>query len=294
MNEHDATEFFRKLNESYRRERAVLHDTPSWQTFRTEVYAMQAKVSGTLPHDPRFNAIHWANDVQRLVEEIAFSYALMRAHATLYKESVPVGELPSHAVFHVGYYADNAITRVDSCRDKLALMVWAYFCPFNPDKKEEVLAFESVVERLCHPAKHGLKIANHEEFISGLTKLNGGSFARIISYRHLKIHRREPRVEVYGVQPHHDWPYLVPIERPEEVAEFERRIRQSSVNLDIANLRIEGSRVDGVLYESRRLKNRLWDLDEVDSLIRGCLELLAESAAICFRKLRQLPPNPVP
>ena len=73
----------------------------------------------------------------------------------------------------VSYFADNAATRISSCRDKLALLAWAYYCPFNPDKKDEVLNFDEVRGRFTNPLRFGLRLTGHDEFLAELNKLVG-------------------------------------------------------------------------------------------------------------------------
>lgn len=73
------------------------------------------------PFDPKTNAVHWAFDVSDLCRQIAISYLWMKAYARFYKERVSPGSLTAHTDFHVTYFADNCITRMDSIRDKLAL-----------------------------------------------------------------------------------------------------------------------------------------------------------------------------
>jgi hypothetical protein len=100
--------------------------------------------------------------------------------------------------FKLSYFADNSITRIASCRDKLALMVWAFYYPFNPEKRPEMLDYTSVLDRLKHPLRFGLSFKNHQGLVSYLDMLHGQDFDRMVNYRHLKIHRMEPRIEIYG------------------------------------------------------------------------------------------------
>ena len=76
--------------------------------------------------DPRFNSVNWMFDCFQLAKEIVYSYCWMSAYAE------EVSEHTGHKEFHIQYYADNCITRINSFRDKAALLAWAYYCPFQP------------------------------------------------------------------------------------------------------------------------------------------------------------------
>lgn len=211
--------------------------------------------------DHRFNAFLWAFDVRNLCSQIGYSYCWMKAYADHYKTEVSEGDMPWHTDFHVSYYADNCITRIDSSRDKTALMVWAYYCAFDPEKP--VLVYEDVTERLRSPKNFGLVLEEPESFLKCLKLLSNEEFKTIEDYRHLKIHRREPRYEMYGVKPHHDWPYLFPL----------------------ANQ--PGS---DVRYEPRRSDVHLADYKKLEEAIRNSLLKILESASGCFRILSHREP----
>ena len=115
---------------------------------------------GTIPFDPRYNATAWALDCLALVREIVYSYCWMEAYAAS-------DEVQKDAnVFHLRYYADNCIVRIDSFKDKAALVAWAYYCPFSPEQRKEVLAFEDIIERLQCPVRFGLRIVGQQAFLS--------------------------------------------------------------------------------------------------------------------------------
>ena len=177
-----------------------------------------------IPFDTKFNAVHWAFDVNALCREIVYGYCWMKAYARYYQEEVTRNSQPEHVDFHVSYFADNCITRINSCRDKLALMVWAYYCPFNPEKRDEVFDYTKIIERLKFPVKFGLTIRNQTVFLESLEKLVGKDFKRIQTYRHLKIHRMEPRIEIYGVAAHHGWSYMVPLINQKDIKKFDKEL----------------------------------------------------------------------
>ncbi len=195
--------------------------TQDWKQFVKSFDRInQAIRRNALPFDPRFNAVNWAFNVNSLCKEIVYGYCWMKAYAKYYKDKVNPNSQPTHANFHVSYFADNCITKIDSCQDKLALMVWAYYCPFNPEYRDEVLDYSQIIDRLEFPVKFGITIKNQDVFLASLKKLEGEDFKRIQKYRHLKIHRMEPRIEMYDVAPHHYFEYMVPILRPKDIEEF--------------------------------------------------------------------------
>jgi hypothetical protein len=254
------------------------------------------RLSDTWPRARQFNirsnAVHWAFDVFRLLREVTFSVAYMNAHAILYKKRVNPTSAPAHVDLYVSYFADNCVTRIDSCRDKIALMIWAFYVPFNPEQKSEVLNYGKVLERIRCPLKFGLDIRNHGGFLSILEKLQSQDFKRVEKYRDLKIHRREPRIEMYGVQPHHDFPYLLPVTDKEEIKRWKAALRRQYATFGARELQIleEGCYIDGVLFDQRCLKDRVWGFEAIKSHIENCLISLLSASASCFQILnRRLP-----
>jgi hypothetical protein len=237
----------------------------------------------------QFNAIHWAFDVFRLLREIIFGITWMNAHATLYKKRVRPQSGPAHVDLFVSYFADNCVTRIDSCRNKLALMVWAFYVPFNPEERSEVLDYRKVLERFICPLKFGLRIKSHSGFLSSLETLHNEDFRRLEKYRHLKIHRREPRIEMYGVEPHHDLPYLLPLIDKNEILRWRASLHRQYPHMKTGELqRIEkGCHIDGVLFDQRRLKDRVWGFEAIKKHIENSLDALLSASASCFQILRR-------
>lgn len=239
------------------------------------------------PFNPKLNAVLWAFDIARLCNEIAFSYCWMNSYAKLYRKQITPGSQPAHVDFHVSYFADNCITRIDSCRDKLALMVWAFYCPFNPEKRKEVLDYPRIVERLRLPIKFGFDLKNQNEFLKHLGTLLGTDFDQVEKYRHLKIHRREPRIEIYGVEPHHDWPYMLPLIDKNDIARWEGELRKQYPDSKFRKHLKNGCYIDGVLFDRRKIKDRLWNFEEIQKHIESCLIKLLRASDGCFRILRR-------
>jgi hypothetical protein len=203
----------------------------------------------------------------------------------VYRAKVPAGSRPAHTNFYVSYYADTALTRIDSCRDKLALAVWAHFSSFNPEREREVLDYGQVCARLGAQVKFGLRLRGSEPFRQCLAGLRTNEFQKVEEYRHLKIHRREPRIELHGVKPHHDWEYFVPLVEPSEISRWKKRLQEQYPGPEMKFIE-RGCYVRGVPYDRRRLKGRLWNYGEVDHLVEHCLSRLMTSSTGCFRLLR--------
>jgi hypothetical protein len=244
----------------------------------------------SLPFDPRFNTVHWGFGVSGLCREIAFGYCRMKAYATYYKSQTPPSAQPVNVHFQLSYFADNSITRIDSCRDKIALMIWAFYCPFNPENRPETLDYASVLDRLKHPLRFGLSFKNHQGLVSHLEMLSGQDFARMVQYRHLKIHRMEPRIEIYGVKPHHGWDYMFPLYEKNEIDRWEHELEKLYPDQEFRERIGKSCYINGVLFETRKIKDNLWSYDEVQTHIQSCLAKLLQATAGCLDILRSRAP----
>ncbi len=242
-----------------------------------------------LPLDPKFNAVHWAFDVNSLCKQIVYGYCWMKAYARYYREKVTPNSQPSHVDSHVSYFADNCITRINSCRDKLALMVWAYYCPFNPENREEILDYTRIIDRLKFPVKFGITIKKQDVFLKSLEKLEGKDFKRIQKYRHLKIHRMEPRVEIYGVDAHHGWSYMVPILHSKDIKKFDRELskRYPDKHREIIK---KGCYINGILFDKKKVEDSIWAFDELEGHIKSCSVKLLKTSSECFQALSNRAP----
>lgn len=261
-------------------------ETQNWKNFINSFEQFkQASRKSAYPFDPRFNAVSWAFNVTSLCREIVYGYCWMKAHAKYYRDNVTRGSEPTQADFYVSYFADNCITRIDSCQDKLALMVWAYYCPFNPEKKDEVLDYRQIIERLKFPVKFRITIKNQNDFLVSLERLEGEDFRRIEKYRHLKIHRMEPRIEMYEIAPHHYFQYMVPILRQKDIDEFDRNISKQYPDEQLRDILREGCYIDGVLFDRKEIKDSIWKFDEVETHIKSCCIKLLKTSSECFSEL---------
>lgn len=287
--QEDRLEYAMRLEKLFLSEHDRLAKRKVWGEFGRSYDSFFRAAADELHFDPRFNAIHWAIDIASIGNEIAYAYCWMNACATAYREDHPPGSLPAHVSPRLSFFADTCFTRLHSGRDKLALMVWSHFCPFNPEKRVGVLDFRSVVSRLKYPAKYAASVSGHESLLARLETLKGRDFKRVERYRHLKVHRREPRIEIHGVKPFHDWSYMIPLFDKQEIEKWERETRKTHPVPEWVDVR-EQCTVDGVLYDRRRLEDRLWDFAEVERLLRRCSERFIAASSGCFRILRRRAP----
>lgn len=274
--------------QNFLEEQKKITSSPEWINFsNAHKNLFKISLKKGLPFDPKFNAVLWAFDVARLCNEIIFGYCWMRSYAELYKKRITPGSQPAHVDFHVSYFADNCITRIDSCRDKLALMVWAFYCAFNPERRDEVLDYQRIIDRLRWPIKFGLKLKNRDGFLKYLEILRGVDFDRIEKYRNFKIHRRETRIELYGVEPHHDWDYMFPLIDKNDIARWEEDLEKRYPDPKHRERMGKGCYIEGVLFDKRKIRGRLWGYEEVEKHIRSCLGKLLKASDGCFRILRR-------
>ncbi len=259
--------------------------------FHRSFVSIKKRIQG-IPFDPKFNAIIWAYDVYGLCAEIAYSLARMEAFASRYKQLHKDGANPSDSNSYVSFYADTCITRIHSCRDKIALMVWAFYCPFNPENKHEVLDYQKVLERLEVPFRYGLSLRAHKPFLTALEMLQGSDFKRVELYRHSKVHRREPRVEIYGPKAHHDWPYMIPLHSEIDIKNWRSRLKKLYPDDDETSLKLveKSCYKKGILFDQIKLKNRVWAYNEIHSNISTCFDKLICAATMCLLTLRNRAP----
>lgn len=283
--------FLPEVETIFLEEEQTIVSSQEWKLF-TKSYERIRKASrkGALPFDPRFNAVHWAFDVSSLCREIVFGYCWMNAYAKNYRQRVPRNSQLAHVDFHVSYFINNCITRINSCRDKIALMVWAFYCPFNPEKKSEVLNYLEVIERFKYPMKFGITLKNHIIFLDLLEKLKGKDFDRIQKCRHFKIHRMEPRIEIYGVANHHGWDYMLPLFDQKDIKKFDKDLSKQYPDEEFRERIKKGCYIKGVLFDTRRIEDSIWDFEELEGHIKTCSMKLIKTASQCFQVLSRRVP----
>lgn len=252
-----------QLHERYRTACANLPKEASLKRMNAEEKRLH-NAFDSIDFDPRFNSVNWMFDCFQLVREIAHSYCWMTAYAD--EASMPNNERD----FYVQYYADNCITRINSFRDKAALLVWAYYCPFNPHNRNEMLGYEQVLERLKQPVRFGMTISRQNVFVTQLEKLSEPHFKRIKAYRDRKIHRIEPKILMRKPEASDGLSYMVPLLTENEVKEFDKKLKKMYPD-DRSRERIrEGCYIRGVLYDRISVKDEYWHYPEVEKAARKC------------------------
>lgn len=225
--------------------------------FHQSFYNLKELFNKNHSDDWRFNSFHWVMDTHQMLMNVIYSYVQMKARVILYRNHRNKGDSQSNSHPQVNFYSQASVVNLYSCRDKLALMVWAYFHPFNPENKKEVLPYRSIVERLKAPNNFGFNFTGQDEFIAALNLLGNASneFKRLEEFRHYKIHRWEPRIEIFGKQNHHGWPYLV---------------------LDYNNNDIKPTMIKS------KLNDLIWDYEDVEHMIELCIKKMLNSLTQCY------------
>ncbi len=239
--------------------------------------ALQKTLVGTIPFDWRYNAVHWAVNVQNICLEIRYSIAWMRAFARYSSECEADDRWSAEG--HVSYYGDNAATRISSCRDKIALLAWSYYCPFNPDKKDEILSFEPIRERFTNPIRFGLKLGGHQAFLAELNKLIHANFERALGYRHRKVHKMEPRVMLRKPEKPDHLSYMVTLTTDKEIRIFDDELAITYPDERFRAAVRERCFQDGVLFDRRAPDQLLWYFNDFDEFAYSCWKSLCDAAA---------------
>ena len=232
-------------------------------------------------HHPTRNSIHWGAASWKLLKESVYAYASMDTHANIYRENVSEGSFPSSTHGLVSYYADDCVVRLDSIKDKLALAAWCLYDVVDPTTR--VYTCEDVIESFRTYARTG---ENRElwidQIVATLETLSGGPWDFIEEMRHLKIHRLEPRIEIYGAATFHESTYLQPANNHSVEAKLRTRINRRYGSGELARIVLEGCRVDGILYSEENAQN-VYSYDDVRTNCYQCIESAANALASCLR-----------
>lgn len=270
-------------NERYEAASSKLLDESSLKGMFAEEQRFDETIKA-IDFDPRFNSVNWMFDCFQLAREIAYSYCWMSAYAEEISEQQGVKE------FHLQYYADNCITRINSFRDKAALLAWAYYCPFNPNRKAEVLGYEEVLERLQYPPRFGLSIKHQDELVAQLVRLQGSHFQRMQIYRHRKIHRIEPKILMRPPQAPDGLSYMVPLFQEKEIKEFDDDLKEMYPDDDFRQSIKDGCYIKGVLFNRISVKDEYWHYAEVEEAARHCTHTCIDVAKRLSMILRRRAP----
>jgi hypothetical protein len=242
------------------------------------------KRQGGLPFETEINAVYWAYDLINLARELVISFCWMEAHANQYKKINQPGTKPSHSSVYVSFYADNCVTLIDSFKDKLALMVWAFYKPFNPEKK--VLDYDEIIKSLKESKKFNLR--KQKPFLRYLQKLKAPHFKIVEMQRHLKIHRLSPRIEIFKAGPQSYDYYMLPLTGQNEINAWRKDLLKRCNNDRSMARQIEkGCYINGILYDRRPLKGRLFEYKDVRRDIKYCLLDSLSALSKCLNLLKR-------
>ncbi|MFH0732429.1 MAG: Cthe_2314 family HEPN domain-containing protein [Candidatus Omnitrophota bacterium] len=263
--------------------------TKEWRDFVNSVGKLEPIVIDN-PFVPEFNAVFWAFDIDKLCREIAYGLGFMRAYASYYKSKYQEQSRFSHSDFHITYFANNCVTKIDSCKDKIALMVWSYYVPFNPEEK--LFSYEDIIDRLKVPKRYGLNLKNTSSFLIYLEVLKNECFQKVEKYRHLKVHKLEPQIQIYGVRGHHDIEYMFPLFYKREIEAHRQKLKKMYPTTDNLFLKRkeESGNINGILYDRRRVEDRNWSYSEVERIINNCFLDLIRVVAKCCQIIRSRKP----
>jgi hypothetical protein len=262
---------YSKVSKIYLRKDNEIANGKEWRKYESAFLSLKKAADKAFHHrDTKFNAVHWAFNVDRLCREIIFSFCWMNAYAEYYRNQIKPGSKASNTNAHVSYFADNCITR--------------------PEKKNEVLDYKKIIERFKYPLKFGLNIKGYNGFLTCLKSLKDDNFRRVVVYRHLKIHRMEPRIEIYGAKSHHGWPYMLPLFSDEEIECWKKKFKKDNPDPKFRELIMKSCYIDGILYESRKIKDSIWHFNTIQSHIEECMTKLIKASAECFSMLRRRAP----
>ena len=155
---------------------------------------------------------------------------------------------------------------------------------------KQVLGYSKIIERLKFPVKFGITIKNQDVFLASLEKLEGEDFECIKQYRDLKIHRMEPRIEMFDVASHHYWGYMVPILRPKDIEKFDENLSNQYPDEQLRDIVRKGCYINGVLFDRKKIKDSIWAFDGVERHIKSCSVKLLNTSAECFQALSNRAP----
>ncbi len=233
--------------------------------FHKSFHELKNKFYENHSDDWKFNSFHWALDTYKILMSVIYSFVNMKSRAVLYKKNRKKGEHPSNSHPQINFYCDSTMVNLYTCRDKTALMVWSYFHPFDPENKKEVLSYKGVVERLKAPKNFGFNLSKQKNFLKSLNLLGNknNEFKRLEDFRHYKIHRWEPRIEVFGKQDYQGFPY---------------------VTFDY-----EGQDFNPVLKRNK-IKDVIWNYDDVEKNADLCINKMLIALTHCYETFSSLDP----
>jgi hypothetical protein len=258
-------------------------------------FEMERKKWGALPHHPIRNVVIWSFDIALLLGETLLSLKNMMSAARYYRATTEENSLPSHTDKFVSFYANVLFVLIETIKDKIGLMVYSTLEDFDPGEGKHLPSFETILKKLREISKddnspHRKWVA--ETLLSKILPLDKNEELNYVErFRHSKIHRMEPRIEIFGIKPHHDWPYLVKISENDvssEVKKIDLELKQAQPNDETRSRIIKRCFIDGRLYVDKKMEGRLFSYDEVEGNSIMCLKLLLIAITGCFKVIGPL------
>jgi hypothetical protein len=238
---------------------------------------------GCLPFHPIRNTVIWAYGVNANIKEMMFSIKEMITASNNYKAAVPEGELPSHNDPKSSFFCKTAFVIIDSLKDKIALMVLSSLDDFNPEKhnpdfKQVVIKLKEIKDNVANIHRKWLA----ETLLLKLDAFSASGFDMAKGFRHRKIHMLEPRIEIYGKQSWHDWPYLikVPSEKVDDILpKIEERMESLYPDKSFRERIIKGLFINGSLYDERRVEGRICSYRDAENNVVNCAKTILKTLA---------------
>ena len=262
----------------------VLNKLPETKNFISAKNRFLGNVGNVLAsHSLKSNTLLWGYDVINKCYEVIHGYTWMKAWGDLYKKKFPSGTLQAHTSHQVSFYTSSTITLIDSLRDKIALMVWAHYVPFNAENPQEILTFEPIFDRLKHQAKYGLDLKNSSPFLRSLERIDGGAFRQLEKFRNFKVHRMEPDIHIYGAGQHNKIPILIPLTNEDLINRWDKKLADNNPqNPERVEEIKESYHFNGIPYGEFVIEGKYWNFGRLERHTYNCLKLILSCSAECL------------
>ena len=151
-----------------------------------------------------------------------------------------------------------------------------------------MLGFIEVLKRLKQPVRFGLAIKHQEPFVKQLEKLKGNHFKLMQTYRHLKIHRVEPKILMRLPEPSDGLSCMVPLYSEKQIEEFDNNLKRMYPNALLRKTVKNSCYIKGVLFNRIRVRKEYWSYEEVEKTTRlcayACVDVAKELSVILMRR----------
>ena len=260
-----------------------------------DLFEVERKKWRGLPHHPIRNVVIWSYDLASLLGEAILSLKNMMSAARFYRSTTEENLLPSHTDKFVSFYANVLFVLIETIKDKIGLMAYSSLEDFDPVGETYLPNYEMTLKKLKETSKDDN--SSHRKWVADalLSKIllldKNADFNYVERFRHSKIHRMEPRIEIFGIKPHHDWPYLVKISKDDvslEIKKIDEDLKRSQPNEETRNRIIKGCFNKGILYVDKKVEGRLFSYDEVEEKSIKCLKMLLIAVTGCFKVIGPL------